>query len=593
MWQKEKKDSSILNLPLLLALVTTPLAGTLVVSSSTVAQSTGRVPSFPLLEKVSSGAKVRIDSSARISAINRTLKQSFEEKFSDTKVEVATTGTDAALKSILDQKTDKTTSESQPLVSTTNNSGNTSTTATRQTQLWWWLLPLLTLGGLLPVWWVKKRSSVKGQPTQKVKELNPTPLTETSSPGTTKTDCGVDSSQPTSNQVEEETKPTSNQAISTSSAISHLTESNTAGDGALAESDILTSNVQLQTYSPYPPLPDIWEEVEADYKAQAQTTNVTVSYPPLPDVWEEIASDQELRAFEQQEVGEVTSSSLDNRQFQHNDIPAVPTPLASAKDLLGVESRNYEHFEELNITSYLQPPMQVVDISFSEVVFSVERDQQPKATEVKVVYPQLPDVWEEVASDMANVNTSSAKVVSNVKQQSTAVSAFYPQLPFAKVASNVQDAEDIALDLEAPAAVVTPLYPKIPEISAHGQTETAQDEILDLTDILFELVANEDEPIEETPQVETEFKTQTTNEPEQNFWFVADAELIIHGATKPGATVTIGDRPIKLEPDGTFQLRIPFTQSLIDYVMTAVDADGEHTRTIHKKFISETSQEDS
>jgi phosphate transport system substrate-binding protein len=76
--------------------------------------------------------------------------------------------------------------------------------------------------------------------------------------------------------------------------------------------------------------------------------------------------------------------------------------------------------------------------------------------------------------------------------------------------------------------------------------------------------------------------------PHGDSWFVADAELIIHGATEPNTTVTIGGDPIKIKPDGTFHLRIPFSDGLIDYLMT-VASNGEPTRTIHKKFSQETS----
>ncbi|MFN6567483.1 DUF4912 domain-containing protein [Dendronalium sp. ChiSLP03b] len=72
--------------------------------------------------------------------------------------------------------------------------------------------------------------------------------------------------------------------------------------------------------------------------------------------------------------------------------------------------------------------------------------------------------------------------------------------------------------------------------------------------------------------------------PSGDFWFVADAELIIHGATEPGATVNIAGNPVTLKSDGTFHLRIPFSDDFIDYLMTAVAANGEETKTIHKKF---------
>ncbi|MBF2022318.1 MAG: DUF4912 domain-containing protein [Hydrococcus sp. C42_A2020_068] len=74
----------------------------------------------------------------------------------------------------------------------------------------------------------------------------------------------------------------------------------------------------------------------------------------------------------------------------------------------------------------------------------------------------------------------------------------------------------------------------------------------------------------------------------RKFWLIADAELIVYGATEPDATVTIGGRPIKLNPDGTFRFQMSFQDGLIDYPIMAVAADGEQTRSIHMKFHRET-----
>ncbi len=74
----------------------------------------------------------------------------------------------------------------------------------------------------------------------------------------------------------------------------------------------------------------------------------------------------------------------------------------------------------------------------------------------------------------------------------------------------------------------------------------------------------------------------------RKFWLVADAELIVYGATEPDATVTIGGRPIKLNPDGTFRYQMSFQDGLIDYPIMAVAADGEQHRSIHMKFNRET-----
>jgi uncharacterized protein len=74
----------------------------------------------------------------------------------------------------------------------------------------------------------------------------------------------------------------------------------------------------------------------------------------------------------------------------------------------------------------------------------------------------------------------------------------------------------------------------------------------------------------------------------RKFWLVADAELIVYGATEPDANVTIAGRPIKLNSDGTFRFQMSFQDGVIDYPILAVAADGEQTRSIHMKFERET-----
>ncbi|WP_008312990.1 DUF4912 domain-containing protein [Leptolyngbya sp. PCC 6406] len=74
----------------------------------------------------------------------------------------------------------------------------------------------------------------------------------------------------------------------------------------------------------------------------------------------------------------------------------------------------------------------------------------------------------------------------------------------------------------------------------------------------------------------------------RKFWLVADAELIVYGATEPDATVTIGGKPIQLSPDGTFRFQMSFQDGLIDFPILAVAADGEQNRAIHMKFNRET-----
>jgi uncharacterized protein len=77
------------------------------------------------------------------------------------------------------------------------------------------------------------------------------------------------------------------------------------------------------------------------------------------------------------------------------------------------------------------------------------------------------------------------------------------------------------------------------------------------------------------------------NRPRQ-FWLVADAELIVYGATEPDATVTIAGQPIKLNADGTFRFQMHFPDGNVDFPILAVAADGEQNRAIHMTFDRQT-----
>lgn len=77
----------------------------------------------------------------------------------------------------------------------------------------------------------------------------------------------------------------------------------------------------------------------------------------------------------------------------------------------------------------------------------------------------------------------------------------------------------------------------------------------------------------------------------RKFWLVANAELIVYGITDPNATVTIGNQQIKLNPDGTFLMRVPFPDGVMDYPIKAIAPDGEQVRSIHLRFNRETLSE--
>ena len=68
------------------------------------------------------------------------------------------------------------------------------------------------------------------------------------------------------------------------------------------------------------------------------------------------------------------------------------------------------------------------------------------------------------------------------------------------------------------------------------------------------------------------------------FWFNLNAELIVYGATDPAASVTIGGRPVKLRPDGSFSYRFALPDGQYELPVTAVSADGTEARHADLKF---------
>ena len=79
-----------------------------------------------------------------------------------------------------------------------------------------------------------------------------------------------------------------------------------------------------------------------------------------------------------------------------------------------------------------------------------------------------------------------------------------------------------------------------------------------------------------------------TPDKSKGFWFNVNAELIIYGATEPGAKVTLGGHEIKLRSDGTFSYRFALPDGKYDLPAVAVSASGDDARAADLKFIRET-----
>ena len=80
---------------------------------------------------------------------------------------------------------------------------------------------------------------------------------------------------------------------------------------------------------------------------------------------------------------------------------------------------------------------------------------------------------------------------------------------------------------------------------------------------------------------------------QRSFWLVADAELIVYGATDPAARLTIGGEDVPLSPEGTFRIQVPFRDGQQVYPIEAVAADGEQKRNITLEFRRATPEDNS
>jgi hypothetical protein len=67
--------------------------------------------------------------------------------------------------------------------------------------------------------------------------------------------------------------------------------------------------------------------------------------------------------------------------------------------------------------------------------------------------------------------------------------------------------------------------------------------------------------------------------PEPEFQLEVDAEMIVYGATRPNAYVTLQGEPVKVQPDGTFRVRVdlPNKRQVLPIVASAQDGSARQT----------------
>ncbi len=70
---------------------------------------------------------------------------------------------------------------------------------------------------------------------------------------------------------------------------------------------------------------------------------------------------------------------------------------------------------------------------------------------------------------------------------------------------------------------------------------------------------------------------QPEGKKDRKFWLVVDAEVIVYGATEPDAKVKFMGRNIRLNPDGTFGVRMALPDGTIEFPVEATSSDEIET----------------
>ncbi len=403
--------------------------------------------------------------------------------------------------------------------------------------LLWWLLPLFALGGFL-VWWLRGRRG-SGNEVEGVVELTP---------GLSLQDAAVTELQPTSSKPLQYSSANfvENSTPTTSSVSNQAANSTAPGSATLADGQVLS----VGTSSP------LW-----------------------------------LKFFERASESKVAKDTREVRQNgEKSSLKAKEVVVDEQPDTTTfAEFPKYSDVNSVTSTtgSVLEQPQYSKDVSNGTSTTAV---QTTSAT-----LPHSPEVAAVTATETGVATNGNKDVKSHIiltPRTSKWAYACWEVPEYHKEALRQQGGSQLMLRLYD-VTNVDLSYQNPKQIQQYECEETIHDRYVAIPtsdrDYIAEIgyVTNNNRWL----LLARSSIARVSSSPEQDFWFMADAELIIHGAAEPGSIVSIGGHAIKLKPDGTFHLRIPFRDELINCAMTAVTANGEHTKTIQMQFFQGTPEE--
>ncbi|MDB9537411.1 substrate-binding domain-containing protein [Dolichospermum planctonicum CS-1226] len=395
-------------------------------------------------------------------------------------------------------------------------------------------------------------------------------------------------------------------------------------NGNHSQEDILpqattANNLALtQTISPRDQIKEI-NELDVDYNGTMWDTEAPVivvnnHYPPIPSIHHDlIDSDIPIDEFTNSllETSEpVTSTSSDQKTMSLSELlNRSPAPIREDKyislsELLGISfPPNHQSPPDQNLLSDLP-------LNLEEALNSITNDTQlniPEIAEEILPTPFHPTTTDENIAMELDAEIAAWTTINQINANENTRIIFTPRTPkWAYVSWYISDNDKLKqainhqkiLQNQGFMTLAVRLYDvtnldlsyQIPELVQQYECETA------IHDCYIPIPKGERDYMTEIGYLINDHQwlclarsgiVHVFSSPSTDFWFVVDTELVIYGATKQDAIVTIDGQNVKLNADGTFKVSLPFVDNLVDYQMTATSANEENTKTIYQKFFQE------
>lgn len=581
MWQQQKKDTVIINLALLMSMTTSPMVASFLVSAPVQAESQTPTPAFSPTATSSINQDPSLLPVPTSPATDQPIEQPIEV---ENEIQLVNPFTNPSM--------------------LTKNLG------------FLLLLPLLLITGLsLPLLWGRKKRSLK----------------------TTASNSNIlDSEDSEDNHLfQEATKETLDPAIPATTTNNHNNHNGLNGNHSqediFPQATAANNLTRTQTISPKEQIKEI-NELDGHngtmWDTEAPVIVVNNHYPPIPIIHHDlIDSDIPIDEFtnsllETPEPLTSTSSESDQKTMSLSELlnrhPApIEAPIQTPIQAPIKEDKYISLSELLGISfpsTHKSPPTQKLasDLpsNLEEALNSISNDIElniPQIAEEILPTPFHPTTTDENIAMELDAEIAAWTTMNQINANENTRIIFTPRTPkWAYVSWYISESDKLKQNInhqkrlqnQGFMTLAVRLYDvtnldlsyQLPELVQQYECETA------IHDCYIPIPKGERDYMTEIGYLINDHQwlclarsgtVHVFSGPSTDFWFVVDTELVIYGATKQDAIVTIDGQNVKLNADGTFKVSLPFVDNLVDYQMTATSANEENTKTIYQKFFQE------